>query len=183
MRVLKRQGKPAGIHRQSALQRGTCLLACCLLAGCAPTVTGTVTGRNSTSTATSTPHSDSDPGNRKLNLLATDLALVNLPAGMVRTSVQRSPAHYETPVFGSGGSWGAGLTVTFTSNASPSDVYKAVGENAARNGWVVKGSTSDGLANRWLKTYSDGTPATLVLSSEDPNATTATHTYSLNGGI
>ncbi|MGN7201416.1 hypothetical protein [Arthrobacter sp. SAFR-044] len=165
------------------LHAGACLLACCLLAGCAPTITGTVTGRNSTSSATSTPHTDSDPGDRKLNLLATDPALVNLPAGLVRTSVQRTPAHYETRGFGSGGSFGAGVTVTFTSTASPADVYKAIAENAACNGWVAKGSNSAGLTNRWLKTYPDGTLATLFLGSEDPNAVSPTHTYSLNGGI
>lgn len=97
--------------------------------------------------------------------------------------MKQTPAHYETPGFGSGGSFGAGLTVTFTSTANPSDVYKAIGENAARNGWVAKGSSPAGLANRWLRSYPDGTPATLVLSSEDPNAAAATHSYSLDGGI
>lgn len=184
MNGLKRLVAAVGRLRQPALLgAGTCLLACCLVAGCAPTITGTVTGRNSTSTATSTPHSDSDPGNRKLNLLATDPALVNLPAGLVRTSVQQTPAHYETPVFGSGGSFGAGLTVTFTSTAIPADVYKAIGENAVRNGWAAKGSNPAGLANKWLKIYPDGTPATLLLFTEDTNAATATHSYSLNGGI
>lgn len=80
MSGLKRPETAAGSLRQPALLgAGACLLACCLLTGCTPTVTGTVTGRNSTSTATSTAHSDSDPGDRKLNLLATDPALVNLP--------------------------------------------------------------------------------------------------------
>jgi len=180
--ALKHPTKPAGIRRPPALLgAGACVLACCLLAGCGPTLTGTVTGRNSTGSAASTPHSDSDPGDRKLYLLATDPALVNLPAGLVRTSVQQTPAHYETPLFGSGGSFGAGVTVTFTSTTSPSDVYKAIGENATRNGWVVKGSGPTGLANRWLKTYPDGTPATLTLSSKDPNAATPTHSYSLDG--
>lgn len=165
------------------LTASAAVLACVLLAGCGPTLRGAITGRNSTGTATSTPHSDSDPGNRKLNLLATDPALVNLPAGLVRTYGQQTPAHYETPGFGSGGSFGASVTVTFTSTASPADVYKAIGENAARNGWVVKGASSAGLANRWLKTYPDGTPATLFLGRENPNATTPTHAYSLNGGI
>jgi hypothetical protein len=158
-------------------------LSCFLLAGCGPTLTGTVAGGNSTGSATSTPHSDSDPVGRKLNLLATDPALVNLPAGLARTYGQQTPAHYETPGFGYGGSFGAGVTVTFTSTASPADVYKAIGENAARTGWVANGSDPAGLANRWVKTYPDGTPATLTLSSEDPNAASLTHSYSLSGGI
>lgn len=167
MNGLRRPWIPAGRLRQPVLLgAGICLLACCLLAGCAPAITGTVTGRNSTSTATSTPHTDSDPGDRKLNLLATDPALVNLPAGMVRTSVQQTPAHYETCGLGSGGSWGDGVTVTFASTASQADVYKAIAENAARNGWVAKGSNSAGMTNRWLKTYPDGTPATLFLSRD-----------------
>jgi len=169
-------------HRM-LLTASAAVLSCFLLAGCGPTLTGTVTGGNSAGSATSTPHSDSDPVGRKLNLLATDPALVNLPAGLVRTYGQQTPAHYEPPGFGSGGSFGAGVTVTFTSTASPADVYKAIGEDAARTGWVAKGSGPTGLANRWVKTYPDGTPATLTLSSEDPNAATLTHSYSLNGGI
>jgi hypothetical protein len=75
------------------------------------------------------------------------------------------------------------VTVTFTSTAGSSDVYKAVGENAVRNGWVAKAVDSTGMTNRWQKTYPDGTPATLILTHTDLQATMQPHTYSLAGAI
>ncbi len=174
--------------RTTFLAACTGFLTCCLLTGCAisgniSSPAGTVTGRNSTETASSTPHSDSDPGDRKLQMLAADPVLAELPAGLVKTDEKQTPAHYETPGFGSGGSFGAGVSVTFSSAASISDIYKMIGENAVRNGWVAKAADSTGMTNRWLKTYPDGTPATLILSCKDHNATTATHSCSLDGGI
>jgi hypothetical protein len=164
------------------------IIGCCLLSGCGiqagtPSPAGTVTGRNSTGTASSTPHSDSDPGDRKLHMLAADPVLAELPAGLAKTDEKQIPAHYETPGFGSGGSFGAGVSVTFTSAASIPDVYRMIGENAVRNGWVAKAADSTGMTNRWLKTYPDGSPATLILTCKDQNATATTRSCTLDGGI
>ncbi|MHA7199171.1 hypothetical protein [Arthrobacter alkaliphilus] len=109
--------------------------------------------------------------------------MADLPAQLVKISEKQTPARYESPVFGSGGSFGASVSVTFTSTVGRSDVYKAVGDNAVRNGWVARGVDSTGITDRWLKTYPDGTPATLVLISEDPTVTTPRHIYTLAGGV
>ncbi|WP_344368038.1 hypothetical protein [Arthrobacter humicola] len=144
---------------------------------------GTETGRNSTSTPTSTPHSDSDPGDQKLHMLAADPVMADLPAGLVKTKEKDAPAHYETPVFGSGGSFGASVVVSFTSAASLPDIYKMVGDNAARNGWVGTAVDSTGMTDRWAKTYPEGSVSALLLTCKDPSATTSTRSCTLDGGI
>lgn len=116
-------------------------------------------------------------------MLAADPVLADLPAGLIRVSEKQTPARYETPVFGSGGSFGASVSVTFTSAASLSDVYRMIGENAAQHGWVALAADSTGMTNRWLKTYPDGSPATLFLACTNPNAPTPTHSCSLDSGI
>lgn len=116
-------------------------------------------------------------------MLAGDPVLADLPAPLVKTSEKQTPAHYETPVFGSGGSFGAGVSITFTGPGNITEVYRMIGENAARNGWVPEGVGSTGLTSRWLKTHPDGTPATLVLLPLDEGAATQGNTYALLGGI
>lgn len=182
-------GRAADRHRRFArLPAYAGVISCCLLSGCGiqtgtPSPAGTAEGRNSTSTLTSTPHSDSDPGDRRLHLLASDPVMADLPAGLVKTGEKDTPAHYVTPVFGSGGSFGASVSVTFISAAGIRDIYKIVGDNAARNGWVGLAVGSTGMTDRWVKTYPDGSPATLFLSCKDPSVTTSKRSCALDGGI
>lgn len=74
------------------------------------------------------------------------------------------------------------MSVTFTSAAGISDIYRLIRDNATRNGWVAKAADPTGMTNRWLKTYPDGSPAALLLNCKNPDAT-ATCTCTLDGGI
>jgi hypothetical protein len=67
---------------------------------------------------------------------------------VTRTSGKQTLAHHETPVFGSGGSYGASVTVEFTRPAVVSAVYTMIGEAAARNGCVPEAVGSTGMTNR-----------------------------------
>ncbi|WP_147429603.1 hypothetical protein [Arthrobacter oryzae] len=109
--------------------------------------------------------------------------MANLPAGLVKTNKKDTPAHYETPVFGSGGSFGASVVVTFTSAASLPDIYKMIGDNAVRNGWVGTAVGSINMTDRWAKTYPEGSVSVLLPTCKDPSATTSTRSCTLDGGI
>ncbi|RKR18643.1 hypothetical protein C8D78_2840 [Arthrobacter oryzae] len=116
-------------------------------------------------------------------MLAADPVMANLPAGLVKTNKKDTPAHYETPVFGSGGSFGASVVVTFTSAASLPDIYKMIGDNAVRNGWVGTAVGSINMTDRWAKTYPEGSVSVLLPTCKDPSATTSTRSCTLDGGI
>lgn len=88
-------------------------LAVVLLAGCSST------------------HSGGDPGNRRLNEIATVRVFALLPPGSTRTAFERTPAKYETPAFQGHGWDGPFVKPTFTSPAPILDVY-AFYDRAAR---------------------------------------------------
>jgi hypothetical protein len=56
------------------------------------------------------------------NLLG-DPVFAALPPGSTKTREQRDPAHNDPVIFGSGGTFGAGYEIDFTSTAPVPDVY------------------------------------------------------------
>jgi len=118
-----------------------------------------------------------DPGGKRLHELSGDPVFAAMPDGATSVNATKSPAHYRKPGFTGGGWTGPSVVVTFTSSASPVDVFRFFDSRAAENGWQPTASGALGLIDRWSKSYADGASATLFL------ARLGGSDYRLSGGI
>ena len=125
-----------------------------------------------------------DPGDRRLHQLAGDPIFARRPPQVTRTHIQLIPAAYQSPGFGAGGWSGPGVTLTFTSAATPESVYAFYGRSALADGWVAAASGSLHVPDRWRKTYANGALATLAIFTPRPfDAAAGPRDYRLDGGI
>jgi hypothetical protein len=122
-----------------------------------------------------------DPGGRRLKELAGDAVFAAQPQDATTFHVAETPAKYAKPGFTGGGWHGPSVVASFTSSASPAEVYRFYAQRAEAAGWKPTASGSLGVADRWAKTYSDGATATLLLAMLD--RTGSERRYQLSGGI
>jgi hypothetical protein len=118
-----------------------------------------------------------DPGGHRLAALAGDPVFASVPPGATAVDRTRTPAQKRPGGFTGGGWAGPSYVVSFTSAASPREVYGFYGNAAQNAGWTPTGTGAVGLTDRWKKTFPDGAPATLLLSRLSNTS------YRLSGGI
>jgi hypothetical protein len=79
-----------------------------------------------------------DPGNRRLDALAADPFITQLPSGATQTSFVRTPVHYDPPGIGGGRSWhGPAVTIDFTTMVPASQIYAFYEAQARALGWTT----------------------------------------------
>lgn len=79
------------------------------------------------------PHPSSTDAHPLANLLV-DTVFAALPPGSTKTGEQKIPAHKDPVIFGSGGTYGAGYDIDFTSTAPAPDVYADLDRRARAAG-------------------------------------------------
>lgn len=163
-----------------AVGAGILLAGCGTNGGAPPGATGG--GQNSTVQASKRPD-PSDPAAHPLGTLVADPLFTVLPPQSKKTSERQIPAHNDPIVFGSGGSFGAGYRVEFTSTAPPQDVYADVAKRAAAGGWMPEDTDAKGRTVKWGKAYPHGSRASVMFFALDQDGPSPPYTYSLNGSI
>jgi hypothetical protein len=158
------RGPRAGAVLAGAMASGALLLAACGATGSKP--------------------ADGDLGDRRLHQLAADPIFGRRAPRAVRADLKLTPAADQPPGFGSGGWSGPGVTLTFTSAASPESVYAFYGHSAQADGWSPAATGSLHVPDRWRKTYPNGARGTLTIFTPRPfEATTGPREYRLSAGI
>lgn len=153
------------------------------MSGCRPPLAALLLALLLTAAACGTP-AGGDPGGHRLAELGSDpVFTAPPPPGATSFGIRRTPATYQQPGFESGGWHGPGVVVSFTSGASPADVYGFYAQQAQAAGWRPTASGALKLTDRWAKTYPDGAKATLLLSLLDLSQTATQRRYMLSGGI
>jgi hypothetical protein len=105
-----------------------------------------------------------DPGDKRLHALRADPAVASPPPGAQSIVKRETKATYRKPGFDAGGWDGPSVTVTFTSSASPAEVYGYYARRAEAAGWQPTAKGALNLADRWAKTFDGNAPARLFVA-------------------
>jgi hypothetical protein len=105
-----------------------------------------------------------DPGDKRLHALRADPAVASPPPGAQNIVKRETKATYRKPGFDAGGWDGPSVIVTFTSSASPAEVYGYYARRAEAAGWQPTAKGALDLADRWAKTFDGNAPARLFLA-------------------
>lgn len=116
------------------------------------------------------------------NLLG-DPVFAALPPGSTKTGEQQIPAHNHPVIFGSGGTFGAGCEIDFTSTAPVPDVYADLERRAKAAGWDAVAKDSDGRTAQWVKAYPDGSKGNIAVERLNPEKPAPPYKYKLVGSI
>lgn len=113
-----------------------------------------------------------DPGNRRLDTLAADPFLTQVPPGSTQLSFVRAPVHYDPPGIGGGRSWhGPSVTVDFTTTAPADQVYAYYEAQAKALGWTTgPGLNGRGYPIGWTKTAPAGHQWVVRLTGFNPSS-------------
>lgn len=124
-----------------------------------------VAGLTAACSANSLPSGTGDPGNQRLNALATDRVVNTYPAGSQPSgTLYTQPAKWDTSYH----YWGSPMVArNFTSHLTLQRVYAFYGHLAAADGWVATSRSPLGLVWNWQKTFPGGYSARLHLA--EPN--------------
>jgi hypothetical protein len=113
-----------------------------------------------------------DPGNRRLDALAADPFVTQLPPGATTISFVRRPVHYDPPGIGGGRSWhGPAVTIDFTTTVPADRIYAFYEAQAKALGWTTgAGLNGRGYPIGWTKTAPAGDQWVVRLSGLSPSA-------------
>jgi hypothetical protein len=111
------------------------------------------------------PAGTGDPGNERLNQLASDSVFAALPPDARQSGLMvKIPAKYRTPAYQPAGWDGPAVQFTFTDSQPPDTVFSFYVSSAVRAGWSANPNRNRlGYPEVWTKTFPAGWPATLGL--------------------
>ncbi|MGY3566783.1 hypothetical protein [Sinomonas sp. RB5] len=115
--------------------------------------------------------------------LLSDPVFASLPPGSTKTGEQKTPAHNDPVVFGSGGTFGASYEVDFTSTAPASDVYADLDRRARAAGWDAVAKDRDGRTAQWVRAYPDGSKGDLAIERLNSEKAAPPYRYVMTGSI
>jgi hypothetical protein len=111
------------------------------------------------------PLGTGDPGNKRLQMLASDPVFNALPAGAVLAKpIEQKPAEYRAPAFQATGWDGPVVIETFNSTETKDSIYAFFKVTAELADWEPNSFHISGYPQSWTKMYPGDVPATLILS-------------------
>jgi hypothetical protein len=123
-----------------------------------------------------------DPGNKHLTDLKTDAVFYVQPPGIqMKGSISQMPAQSGLTDFESAASIGPEVKESFVSDRPIPEIYQFYEQLAAKDGWHLRNSWSNGYAETWTKNFSDN--ATGTLSLENSGNYSNGQIYTLSGSI